>query len=346
MQFLIGGSPSTGSSLLRQMLNRHPDVYCGPETNLFVFPGLTEKWASAKQRLTGRASPLAARLKSPSIRIIERAQLVSGEHGWDRAGVDELLRKSRDFRTFAGDYFARPCKIYGKKHWAEKTPENVLAFGVFPVLWESGHMIHIVRDPADTVTSLLSRGHTLFYAVARYLYNTAFGLKRRGAHGYHEVRYDTLVAKPERTLTELLLGLGLPFEPVMLQPGNPHMSETDQMKGWQHSELETPGTLSIGRYLSESEETQLDVAAALYLLRIPDAFSARHFIQHRDIPSLAHELGFALPPPASEHLTRVHDRLAKEMQRHRWYRLRRFDWFFEREKPLEIISETQVGRLA
>ena len=36
MQVVMGGSGSTGSSLLKNILNRHPDIFSGEETEFFA----------------------------------------------------------------------------------------------------------------------------------------------------------------------------------------------------------------------------------------------------------------------------------------------------------------------
>ena len=51
MPILIGCSPSTGSSLLRRILNRHSQVFCGPETSLLTKKGFYSDWDLYKNRI-------------------------------------------------------------------------------------------------------------------------------------------------------------------------------------------------------------------------------------------------------------------------------------------------------
>lgn len=338
MEILIGGSPSTGSSLLRQMLNRHPQIYCGPETRLFTFPVLFEKWHVAKRGVARGGLLPRAVLKAPSVYMIHGPRLVSKEHCWNRADLQRLVRSAHDIRSFARQYFARPCTEYGKAHWAEKTPENVLTFELFTAQWQDAHLIHMVRDPRDAIASLMARGHTLFSAVARYVFNTAFGMKNRDHIAYREVSYEDLVRDPKGTLTKLLLGFGLQFDRDMLKPGNPNMTETSKMPGWRSSETGVPRPDSIGRFGDLPEQVQQRAIAAMHLMRIEPQFGVEHGLDYLHIPRLAKTLGYDLPAPRPDHLGPARKTLIRQLMRHRWKRLRSFDWFFERNRPIQITA--------
>ena len=51
MAVLIGGSGSTGSSLLRTILNRHPLIFSGSELNFFNKKQLYYNWNKYKTRV-------------------------------------------------------------------------------------------------------------------------------------------------------------------------------------------------------------------------------------------------------------------------------------------------------
>ena len=121
MQILIGGSPGTGSSLLRQMLNRHSSVYCGPETRLFTHPGLFHHWHKMK-----KAVLLRGRL-SPSLNVSRGVNLHGAEQMWQHDDVKELVKEVPSFREFCDKYFGLTMTKYNKVIWGEKSPDNVRA---------------------------------------------------------------------------------------------------------------------------------------------------------------------------------------------------------------------------
>ncbi len=51
---IMGGSGSTGSSLLKNILNRNSKIFAGTETSLFCKKGIYFNWSSAKSRLLKR----------------------------------------------------------------------------------------------------------------------------------------------------------------------------------------------------------------------------------------------------------------------------------------------------
>ena len=251
MNAIIGGSPSTGSSLLRQMLNRHSEIYCGPETRLFTRPELFINWSTHKKDL------VKDRGFVKDIYLQKGFNLIGEEQGVDRALLVDLVEKASSFEEFVDSYFSIPKAKYGKSQWMEKTPANVFTFDTIATNLAGVALIHIVRHPYDVVTSLTARGHSLFESVGRWLLSTAHALKASDSPVYRLVRYEDLVAAPNITLGKLMGQLNMEFEPNMIGQGNPHMTEPDKMKGWKSQETSLPNESSIGRY-RELDENQLN----------------------------------------------------------------------------------------
>ena len=290
MRLILGGSPSTGSSLLRQMINRHPQIYCGPETRLFCYPKLFTAWSSTASRLlNGR--PLTA----PDVHLVRGVNLVGEEQCWSAGDLDKLVRAHKSLSDFAEGYFSRPLEQYGATFWAEKTPTNVVSFMHFAEVFDDAHVVHIVRNPLDVIASLVSRGHTVFHAVSRYLFNTACGLRARGLVGYHEVVYEELVTDPEGTLVGLLEPLGIPFHQSMIGEGNPHMSEAATMEGWLHKETDAPAASAIGRFAKLEGHLQDSILGAVKAIRLNEPFATEEGLQHVNIAAIARELSYEIP---------------------------------------------------
>jgi protein-tyrosine sulfotransferase len=197
---VIGGCPRSGTTLLRQLLDAHPAVVCGPESGVL---------------LPGRIS----------------AEALASAYDLTAAAVSALLATSHSQASFADAFFAEVAQRAGKPRWAEKTPLNVShlrwIWGHFP----KAHFVHVIRDGRDVVCSL--REHpirrfvhgewvtvpperSLGSCIQAWVNLTGQGLRWRGDPRYVEVRYEDLVASPVATLRGLAAFLDLDADPDWL----------------------------------------------------------------------------------------------------------------------------------
>ncbi len=197
---VIGGSPRSGTTLLRTMLGRHPDIFAGPETTLFLH-----------------------RISSPRD-IGERL-------AWD---PDEIERWQRE--SYSQTQFIERCATalrarHGRAVWAEKTPHNVMRFGFVRRCFPHAKLVHIIRDGRDVVCSLRQQPFSKVDGAAADSAGIArlcalqwrrcvqSGLRFRGQAAYYELRYEDLVHDAEPTLRALLSFLGLSWNEALLQTG-------------------------------------------------------------------------------------------------------------------------------
>lgn len=330
MQIIIGGSPSTGSSLLRQMLNRHSAIYCGPETKLFAFPALYDDWEKLKYGLVRKPY-----ITAPDVHLVRGANLSGPEQKWSADEVAALVEGASSLPGFAEAYFERPCFAYGKLHWAEKTPANVLGFRHFHHHFTDPVIVHIVRHPLDTIASLLSRGLPLFQAVSRYLYSTAYGLAARDLDSYVQIKYEHLVNSPEEALSGFFEKSGLEFENAMLSKGNPEMTETEKMEGWTHSETDLPSVTAVGRFRNLTKNQQSDILQAVACLSINSRFAGKHTLPVKDIPTISEMLDYELPEDLNVS-NKMRRRLARSRLARMMFALAERRAFMARERPIDV----------
>ena len=201
---MIGGCPRSGTTLLRCLLGSHPNIGCEVETRVFhrtVLPKHVER--------------LAMWL------------------GLDRAVVDQLYRSSTAQAQFVERLFAEYCRVRGKPRWAEKTPDNVKVVDYIFEHFPRAKFVHGIRDGRDVVCSFrthpsakivggvahpVETRRSVEHCARRWTKAVAGGLRFRGHPGYHEVRYEDLVAQPEEALRELLTWAGEPWDDAVLQP--------------------------------------------------------------------------------------------------------------------------------
>lgn len=199
----IGGAPRSGTTLVRRMLNAHPDVYAGPEFD--ILPELIRVRDLARDKVRiGRIDAIV-----------------------DEAGVDA---------AFAGaiqTMLAPRARRDGARVYAEKTPSNV---GVFPQLLEmfpEARCILVLRDPRAVAASMkevhrryreagdrppvfIRDVHASVREINRLL---TLGFAALSAHPDRvlALHYEDLVDDPAAGAQRICAFLGLPFSTRMLE---------------------------------------------------------------------------------------------------------------------------------
>jgi len=197
---IIGGSPRSGTTLLRRTFDRHPGLCCGPESSLF---------------LPGRVAigPLAA------------------GYGIPEAELRGMLSASASQGAFIDAIAARYQALRGRPRWTEKTPLNIRHLDWIMARWPEARIVHVLRDGRDVICSMREHPERRWvdgrwvmqpnprpveeYA-RRWVADTAAGMRWRADRRYLEVRYEDLVRQPETTLAAVLAFLGESFDPALL----------------------------------------------------------------------------------------------------------------------------------
>ncbi len=317
-QFIIGGSGSTGSSLLKNILYRHPRLFGGGETSLFAKHRVYTHWQQAKYLLTKKG---VLGLRNAGYHLLNGTNLTQEEYCWTKDEVDHLAKRSKTFTHFCHSFFKRPMKAKNADIWFEKTPANVACFSYFLDVFTGG-CIHIVRNPYDTIASLLRRGYAPHYAVGIYLLNTASGLKHYDDPKVHTIRYEDLVKQPEDSIMEICRFLKISFFPDMLMPGGEHVKES-KLKGWQYDETQEIGKKSVGRFYEMPEQTQNLLLEYIQGIEISPAGKDYFGVQINGIRDICMALDY-------DYLTSKKntfgERIKKDLSSDRRLRLRRGYW--------------------
>jgi len=291
---LIGGSPSTGSSVLVNLLNRRSELLAGPETYLFSHSRLYTDWEKYRRFLI-RTNPFGG-LKSRGWFPINGAILGDPFYGWEKTDLRELTMKCGDFPEFADAFFARAMQKKGTDRWVEKSPSNALCLDIFLRHFPGGKVIHTTRNPYDTIASLVARGLSVFDATASFLVNTAFGLKPEGEGRHFRLRYEDWVRDPEKHLAALFSFLDLDWDPAVLEPSP---EEEVSMEGWLNNEKGKLGSGSIGRFERMADHKKKQIRLAVQRVRIKDEYRLANGLPVGSIPEIGDLLGYAIQPAAS-----------------------------------------------
>lgn len=214
---LIVGCPRSGTTLLQLMLHAHSRIAIPPE-NRFVLP------AYHRRREFGD-------LREPANRR-HLAQWLVSEPGHKLGGFgldpDRLVQEIVAGPPTLGGALATVFRAYaercGKPRWGDKRPSYISNLHIVTRLHPTAQIVHIVRDGRDCVASLKGmwwhQGGS-YEAVSRWAQAVDHGrraARRFGPGSYYELRYERLVAAPERELAALCEYLGERYEPAMAEP--------------------------------------------------------------------------------------------------------------------------------
>ena len=262
MSVLIGCSPSTGSSLLRRMLNRHSEIFCGSETYLFSKEALYTDWQKSHKKIM---RPSLFGLTNAGWHIFVGVEL-GEDYNYSKLDFKHLLAKKHDdFSSFVHAFYEPLMKRNKASVWVEKSPSNAFTLDLFLDQFTDGKAIHIVRDPLDVIASLYNRGMSMYNATAVCLLNMSKILSIP-SDKIITIKYEALVANATEVLSDICSFLELSFEPIMLLPQRGESGGTT-MKGWNYDETQKVEQGSVGRFQKLDVELQEDILKCIYYLR-------------------------------------------------------------------------------
>jgi hypothetical protein len=209
----VVGSPRSGTTLLRFMLDAHPELAIPPETG----------FQRLARDLAGEGEVLRERFFVAVTTFPEAAP------AWDDFGIPaeafrarlqalEPFEVAEGFRLFYRMYAER----FGKPRWGDKTPLHCREMPFLERLLPEAHFVHLVRDGRDASLSLrrtwFSPGDDV-ETLARYWRDNVAAARAGGAvvRRFLELRYEDLVAAPEPALRDVCAFLDLPFRAQMLR---------------------------------------------------------------------------------------------------------------------------------
>lgn len=287
MKLIIGCSPSSGSSLLCQILNRHPEIFCGPETNLFIQPELYVKWDKSKDRLNTTLPAFINGFKK--VQFYYQAKIKIDESVFSSGNMN--LYKYHSLEKFAEVYFNFQARKVNKHHWVEKTPANALCFPYLIKYFNTIELATIVRNPLDTIYSLIRRGQSYYRAVSSYLLFTSHALS---VQGINFIRYESLVDSPVETMNSFLKNYNITFHEEMLKV-EPENMEKIKMQGWTHAENDAIKKGAVNKFYEALPAVQDEILHCIATFKIHDSYAEKNRLKYTTIPEIALSLDYEIP---------------------------------------------------
>ena len=316
MQVIMGGSGSTGSSLLKNILNRNPELFAGGETAFFAKMMIYENWKKAKTRVLKRKF---FGLRNHGWHIYNGTDLLQDEYLWKKEALHTELKKSNSLEDFTSMFYKKAMDASGASMWLEKTPANSACFKPFLSLFQNGKVIHMVRNPFDTISSLEKRGYSLYYAVGIYLLNTACGLSVDDSKRSYTVKYEDLVSDPQNTVKGICSFLEIPYDINMLIPQG-EVVDQPQLEGWGYDETKAIGKDSVGKFNSLSDQHQDRIVEAVNMIKINEVGKGYYNTPLNTIQEICEMLDYDFYPIGKRS---VYKELKRQESKDRWQRIKR-----------------------
>ena len=218
--FIVGVGRS-GTTLLRLMIDAHPELAIPPETHFL--PRLLA--------LTGGGEALRE-----AMYVVMTSESTWADFGISHGSLTEAFARVAPFtlagglRAFYGLYAHR----FGKQRWGEKTPFYGRSMRAIEIVLPVAHFLHVIRDGRDVALSLrplwFSPGYDIDAQARNWLSKvSAIRAGGRQCHRYLEIRYEDLVFDTESVLRRICDFIALEYNSRMLSYHEGARKRLDEM---------------------------------------------------------------------------------------------------------------------
>jgi hypothetical protein len=199
--FIVGAGRS-GNTLLRLMLDAHPDLAIPPETDFL---------------------PEAMSITNP----LEFFNFVTSHWRWTDCHVDQKLfldqiKQLKNFNATSGIriFYQLYTARFGKKRFGDKSPSYLSHMTTIQNFLPEAHFIHIIRDGRDVALSIrpLWFGPNTIEEIAHWWVHLleVARIQSEKIKNYLEIRYEDLLLKTEPVLRKICEFIKLDWHPALL----------------------------------------------------------------------------------------------------------------------------------
>lgn len=285
--FLVG-APRSGTTLLQTILAHHEDLYSAPETSFFnrIVPELGVEFRNPEKRVT-------------SVHL----ELIENDFRYMTGIPLSLKDKVSEGASILNVFEAMMMSFNkaGKKRWIEKTTNHARAMLLIRQFYPQARFIHLIRDPVDSVGSMIRiRPTDLRDFRIRYV-SPIFGFARvwqkcvNGALRYpHQknvlhVFYEDLVRRPADTLKIVCDFVDIRYT-------------DDLLHGFEH---EADTLVSVKRSPWQESNTQPGIRERNIGKARRELFAGDVWLIQRAVKELASDMGYY----ATSHRAPLHSRI-------------------------------------
>lgn len=249
----VSGASRSGTTMLSRMLGQHSTIMGTKETHFFgemcAINNLLDK------RTDDELVELSALIDARRTRDIWGTGPNTGEMDNARSLVASLQEDEKDSASIFAATLCSLAKLEGKAVGCEQTPRNIFYADKLLEIYPQARFVHIVRDPRDVLASQKNRWQikrlgadkmptsetvrTWFnyhpYTITKLWRKATLFAKQMQAHDrFHLVRFEDIVADPQKEIQSISEFLGIEYEEAMLQVpriGSSHDNSRGDLKG-------------------------------------------------------------------------------------------------------------------
>jgi hypothetical protein len=222
----IVGAPRTGTTLVKEILNRHPEIHLFDEVHFF------ERVWDDREHLGDLSSPMS------QAAAIHRIREIVAHFGSDKDVLNtlttgeykrRLIEAGRKYRNLFRILLEEGAQRNGATIWGDSSPQDILYLDQLTKWYPDARIVVLVRDPRAFLASYKNyyrRGVESYrerynpipvsMLWRSYLQALFEAEERPWAEAVHRVRYEDLVDDPESVVRGLCDHVGVPFDPAML----------------------------------------------------------------------------------------------------------------------------------
>jgi hypothetical protein len=209
----VVGAPRSGTTLLRVVLDRHPQIA--------MWPGESAFFRRVYDRRAAFGDPADIRNRE---RVVKAYLQIEPMH---RLGLDlgalgrRMMEEGGSWEALFAAMLRHYASVQGKPHAGEKTPAHIFRVDILRAWFPGCAIIHIVRDPRDMVSSLVRMpwsNRSVRFAARTWARSNAAGRAAAGGDDYLLVKYEDLATSPEAALDRMCRHIGVAYDPLLLRP--------------------------------------------------------------------------------------------------------------------------------
>lgn len=297
MLVLVGNSPSSGSTLLADLLDSTPFTACGNELNFW-----SNKYLYDFDKFKKNPHKFSNTHQLTSTAIFPHYRFLS-QYGIEKKLWHKWINESENVQEFSST-FSKHFLSYRQKDKDgivfEKSPENINTIEVFLAAFPDSYFINIIRDPLYVYASCLKRGFGNYISAINWMIDSAVVKEQLSNPNFIQIKYEDLVVNPFEIVSEIIQkisGRSVSADELKecYQSNNYKKRNSNKIKSWEISQY---GDVKNANQ-KELDPKVIENFSAVSNYRISDAYAKMFGIKPISYKELAEFFEYHLPPSES-----------------------------------------------
>lgn len=276
----ICGHPKSGTSLLRALLDGHPQLVVYPEESVFFRRYLPKAAGKNINQQLELADQYLIHIFAWNQENPPPSQAGFPDRDYSAISFDAVRTEMHGYITanpprHSGDLLSAAVLAFGQvtsqvsadsKYWVEKSPYNEHETKTIFSWWPQATCVHVVRDPRDNYLSY-HRKHPDWAAeffTKNWIKSTEAGLQNREFHGrdsYLILRYEDLVEFPEKVINQICEFLHIDYQKQLTRPAR--AGESWAGNSMFDQEFDAINSTPVGRWRAQLSSSDAAVISSL-----------------------------------------------------------------------------------